>query len=499
MKLPKSFNNKISFIGALIASVTFMTILFFFALSLIFEQSSNYLGLFTFIILPVFLIIGLLLIPIGMIIRTRRLKRKADLAYERPWLIDLNEKRHRNAAIIFGAGTIILLFLSGIGTYEAFHYSESVEFCGKLCHQVMEPEYTAYQGSAHSRVACVECHVGSGAGWYVKSKMSGLRQVLAVIKNDYPHPIPTPITDLRPARETCEECHWPEKFYSRKLVNEIHYLADSANTEWSIDLQMKLAASHSALGITEGIHWHINPNILIEYIETGERREELPWVRYINLSTGDTIIYQDTDAMLEDSILQSSKPRTMDCMDCHTRPSHEFLTPQLFIDFAMAAGEISKTLPEIKKASMEVLRTAYDTREEAHATIESYITDYYKENWPIIYDTRKDDITQAIASIINHYSKNIFPEMKASWDAYPDHIGHIEYNGCFRCHNDRHTSLQGSVISRDCNLCHTILAQGTPENKEVALFNSWLEFKHPVDIDEAWKEMMCSDCHRYLY
>src|SRR5512147_2459048 len=104
----------------------------------------------------------------------------------------------------------------------------------------MNPEFTAYRLSPHARVACVDCHVGTGATWYVRSKLSGLRQVYAVLTNSYDRPIPTPITDLRPARETCEECHWPEKFYARQLRNTKHYLTDSANTEWNISLQMKI-------------------------------------------------------------------------------------------------------------------------------------------------------------------------------------------------------------------------------------------------------------------
>lgn len=154
--------------------------------------------------------------------------------------IDLNRKDHRNAFLIFAAGTTIFLFISALGSYEAFHYTESTEFCGTLCHSVMNPEYTAYQNSAHAKVRCVECHVGTGADWYVKSKLSGLYQVYAVIANVYPKPIPTPIKNLRPARETCEECHWPQKFYSRQLRTEKHFLTDEKNSEWDISLIMKI-------------------------------------------------------------------------------------------------------------------------------------------------------------------------------------------------------------------------------------------------------------------
>jgi len=499
MKLPNSVNNRLSITGAIVAFISLMFIVFFFIISLFYTEGGNYLGLFTYIILPVFLILGLILIPIGMIGKMKRMKKGIEPVKGKPWIIDFTDKRHRNATFIFAFGTILLVFLSGIGSYEAFHYSESVQFCGTTCHKVMEPEYTAYQGSEHANVACVECHVGSGANWYVKSKLSGLRQVYVALTKSWPTPIETPITDLRPARETCEKCHWPAKFYSNKLISEKHYLADSANTEWNIDLRMKIAASHSALGNTEGIHWHINPNVRIEYLDPENERENLPWVRSINLATGDTTIYIDSENPVTDSVLKATNPRTMDCMDCHTRPSHKYRTPQTFVDEGIAAGEIPVTLPEIKKISMEVLMKEYANRQGAHDTIRQSIESFYQENYPDIMSSRKADVDKAVNGILAGYAKNIFPEMKASWDAYPDHIGHIEYGGCFRCHNDKHQSASGKVISRDCNLCHNILTQGAPGNPEVAPFNSQLEFKHPVDISDAWKEMACTECHRKLY
>ncbi|MCX6223423.1 MAG: cytochrome C, partial [Bacteroidia bacterium] len=100
--------------------------------------------MFIYIILPAFLIIGLVLIPIGMIIKMRRMKRGIEPLQGKPWIIDFTDRRHRNATIIFGAGTVVLVFLTGVGSYEAFNYSESVKFCGTTCHKVMEPEHTAY-------------------------------------------------------------------------------------------------------------------------------------------------------------------------------------------------------------------------------------------------------------------------------------------------------------------------------------------------------------------
>ena len=500
MKLPESLNNRVSFIGGIVASVSVLMIVFLFILTLLYEQSSNYLGLFTYIILPVFLVIGLLLIPIGMVGKKRRMKDPTrETKSTRTWVIDFTDRRHRNAAVIFAAGTVLFLFLSGIGSYEAFHYTESVEFCGKMCHQVMEPEYVAYQKSPHANVSCVECHVGPGADWYVKSKLSGVRQVFAVLKNDYPHPIPTPIRDLRPAQVTCEQCHWPEKFYSHLLVNEKHYLSDYENTEWNIDLRMKLGASHSALGNTEGIHWHINGNVVIQYWDQDGSRENLPYVRFINKATGDTTIYLDEEAGINPDEIPMDELRTMDCMDCHNRPSHNYETPSDFVDFRIASGAIPKELPEIKMVAMTLFAVDYETSEQADSAIQAYVTSYYTDNYPDIAAENGPQIEKAIAGLKDGFHQNIFPYLKASWKVYPDHIGHITYNGCFRCHNDRHASQTGEVISKDCNLCHTILMQGPTGAEEAAPFNSSLEFMHPVDIGEDWKYMNCSECHSALY
>jgi nitrate/TMAO reductase-like tetraheme cytochrome c subunit len=473
-------------------------IVFFFILTWFFDVGGSYLGLFIYIILPVFLIIGLVLIPVGMLIRVRRLKKNKVIEPSQRLIINFNDRKHRNAFVVFLIGTVIFLFLSAIGSYEAFNYTESVEFCG-MCHEVMEPEHTAYQNSPHASVSCVECHVGPGADWYVRSKLSGLYQVYSVMFKKYPSPIPTPIHNLRPAKETCLECHWPEKFYAHKLAYEKHFLADSANTEWNIKLRMKIGPSHSSQGLSEGIHWHIDPNIKIEYIAASTDRETIPWVRYINLETGDTLIYHDSEDPIDPALLASEQPRTMDCMDCHNRPSHVFLTPQDFVDEAIAEGKVPSSLPFIKYISMQIFNEFYNSVEEAEEAIKSGITGYYEENFPEILTTRPAEVDLAIQEIFASYRKNIFPKMKASWDVYPDHIGHMEYNGCFRCHNDRHETSTGRVISKDCNLCHTILLQGTNENLQVASLNDSLEFLHPVYIKNKEKTAMCADCHRYLY
>ncbi|PKP08296.1 MAG: cytochrome C [Bacteroidetes bacterium HGW-Bacteroidetes-4] len=499
MKLPASFYNMVSYVGATIAGVSFLLILFMMILTSIVSDMGSYMGIIIFMILPAILVFGLLLIPFGMWLQVKKAKRTHKTLIESRFILDLNKKQHRNASVIFLIGTVIFLLFTAVGSYELYHYSESVEFCGTICHEVMKPEYVAYQNSPHAKVTCAQCHIGSGAGWFVKSKISGLYQVYAVLTNNVPRPIPTPIANLRPARETCEQCHWPQKFYENSLRSEKYYLTDEANTEWEMQMRMKIGPSHSAQGQTEGIHWHINPNVKIEYISTDEKREVIPWVRYINQATGDTIIYQDQYEPLEEGAADSLALRTMDCMDCHNRPSHNYQTPTKFINHQMAAGTINADLPEIKRLTMELLAGEFTHTDSALKTIETTVWNFYMENYPDVFTEKEQSIKEAVLGIQNAFAVNIFPEMNAKWDAYPSHIGHMEFNGCFRCHNDQHSADNGKIISKDCNLCHSIMSQGTGETLDVARFDASLEFKHPVDIDEAWKESLCSDCHRYMY
>jgi len=499
MKLPPSSKNWLTIIGSIIAGMNLIIIVLLFVISTIFDKSSTNLGLFIYVILPGFLILGLILIPVGMIRERRNIRKRDSGEIKKLPRIDLNDPSHRNAFIIFTITTIVVLFLSTMGSFEAYHITESVEFCGTLCHQVMEPEHTAYQNSPHANVSCVECHVGSGASWYVKSKLSGLHQVYAVLTNSYPRPIATPLHDLRPARETCERCHWPQKFYARSLWTKKYFLADSLNTEWDVILQMKTGPEYSGLGLREGIHWHINPAVTIDYISENDKRENITYVKYTNETTGEVTIYRNADNPVSDSLIAASETRTMDCIDCHNRPSHNYNSPTVYFDKEMLTGAISKDIPFFKKVSMGVLRETFSTSDTAMLKIKEGISGYYKTDYSDFYAKNKNLIDTSIATLQLAYSKNTFPKMKVTYDLYPEHIGHLETNGCFRCHNGSFKADNGHIITKDCTLCHTIVGQGNPGKMEYATIRENLEFKHPVDIGTAWQEANCSECHLYLY
>ncbi len=500
-KLPSSFYSWATIIGAVLAAISFFLILFLLLVSAIFPgQVSHYLGIFTYIILPVFLVFGLVLIPVGTWRKYKKDKKNKVQRVVKFPKIDLNDPAQRMTVFIFVLGTAIFILFTSLGSYEAFHITESNEFCGTLCHKVMSPEYTVYHQSAHAKVACVECHVGSGANWYMKSKLSGVHQVYAVLTHSYAIPIATPVHSLRPARETCEECHWPAKFYYRKLINKKYYLSDQTNTEWDLTLLMKTGPAHKAMGLKNGIHWHVNPNVKIEYVAANEKRDTIAQVKYTNLKTGEVSIYTDTTHTFSNQQLDTLEHRIMDCIDCHNRPSHDFQSPIQFFDNAMSAGKIPGNLPDVKMEAMDILyNNSFPTVDSADRFIQSEFSEYYQMMYPDLYDTGKILIDTIIARIQRAYQQNIFPEMKAQWSAHPNYIGHTESNGCFRCHNNSFVNEKGHAISRNCDLCHEIKAQGTPGSMEYADSKTSLKFKHPIGIKGKWKIISCFKCHKNLY
>lgn len=487
--IPQSARNWLSLIGAVVALISFFMIVFLFTITAVFQQQATYIGLVIYILLPAVMVLGLLFIPLGMLRQIRKAGRGRAAGWPR---IDLSDARHRRAFTLFAVGTALFLFISALGSYEAFRFTESNRFCGRLCHSVMEPEYTAYQDSPHARVHCVACHVGPGADWYVRSKLSGLVQVYKVLAETYPQPIPTPIENLRPAQEICLQCHWPKHFLPNNLKRNVHFLPDEQNTRWEVGLNLRIGPHGAGQG---GIHWHIRRDVRVEYVAADEQRLEIPWVRYTDLSTGDSVEYlaEGIQGRPEDAEIH-----TMDCLDCHNRPSHRFMSPNDFVDEALLNGDISTSLPQVKTAAVKACRGDFTTQTEAEKGIARAMRAYYRKNHPQVLESRSDMLQQAIQAVQDAYSRNIFPEMKADWRDYPDHRGHLMFPGCFRCHDGKHRSEEGDSIGGDCSLCHDIVAQGVQEEglTRVPVGQS-LRFRHPVDIGGMWKDG-CSGCHQGL-
>jgi nitrate/TMAO reductase-like tetraheme cytochrome c subunit len=489
---PPSFYNLVTLIGAAVAGVSLALIVFLIILEMFAAQSKPYMGILTFVILPMVLFVGIILIAFGIIREHRRERLGKPHGLHLPQ-IDLNNPHHRAAFTLFSVGTLVLLAFSAFGSFKAYEYTDSDQFCGEICHNVMEPEYTAYQYSPHARVGCVQCHIGSGADWFVRAKISGSYQVYAVLFNKYPKPIPTPIENLRPAQQTCEQCHWPKHFFSEKEHVNTYYVSDEHNTKWTLNLLMKIGGGNIEAGPTSGIHWHMNIAHEVSYVALDTQRQVIPWVRS-KTPDGKETIYRNTDITISDDSLKKSLVRRMDCIDCHNRPTHIYHPPARSVNHIMSLGWIDPKLPNIKSVSVNALENPYTGRQSALDSIKLVINEYYQQNHPDIASSKKIKIDSAIAEVQKIYNRNYFPEMKVNWKNFNDNIGHLFYPGCFRCHDGKHVSDDGKVLSKDCNVCHTILAQQF-EQDTLRLSLGGVDYKHPVDVGDAWKETNCSDCH----
>ena len=425
------------------------------------EITHPYIGILVFLLLPMAFFAGLALIPVGIFFRRRRDRRASQVRTTFP---PLNWQNHdfRRLATFIGVTTALNIVIGSQLSYGAVNYMDTVTFCGLTCHTVMQPEYTAHQDSPHARVACVACHIGPGASWFVRSKLSGTDQVFHTLLSNYPRPIPSPVQNLRPARETCEVCHWPQKFDADRLRVIPQYADDAKNTLTYTVLMVKIGGGPRGGGI-HGMH--VGPGIHIRYAYSDEKRQTIPWVEYTD-SQGHRTAYSSADSKIP---LPGNLPvREMDCIDCHNRPTHAFQMPDRAMDSAINAGEISAALPYIKKEGTDVLRKDYRNREEASREIPAALDAYYRRNLPDIYARQGPLVRQAGDAILRIYDRNVFPAMKVTWGTYANNIGHDTFPGCFRCHDGNHSGPGGKAVTQDCGACHQLLAMQEANPKVLA-------------------------------
>ncbi len=488
---PSYFHNRISVLGSVLSVAFFVIIAALFLLDFLTKEKDPFLETVTFLIAPAFLILSLLLIPGGALLeRSRRRKREAIPPLPN---IDLNNPLHQKWFYVTAGVVTLFLLFTAFGLYRAFEFTESNTFCGRLCHSVMEPEYTAYQRSPHTRVGCAKCHIGYGAEWYVRSKITGLYQVYSTIAKAYSRPIETPLRSLRPARETCEQCHWPQIFLGSLDQSHDYFLPDESNTEWKTRMMVHVGGGADFTARKQGIHWHVTGNNKIYYIATDKKRQTIPWVRVV-APDGKETVFVDKGSPYTAENPPKGEMRLMDCIDCHNRPSHQYKAPAEAVNQAMTHGAIDPSLPFIKREAVNALTGEYATSEDAVNKISLTLSDFYKQKYPQIWEREQAKVLKSIAAIVQVYKANFFPQMKVSWKAYPNNIGHLNSPGCFRCHSGRHQSGGGSAISNTCSSCHDIIAQGPLGRVEGDL--KGLDFKHPDtgDADER-QGMPCFECH----
>src|SRR3954470_18019140 len=444
----------ISVAGMVLTTISAVLFLVVFLADLFGWHSNPYVGIVFFLILPGIFLFGLVLIPLGAWReRRRRARGYGPSALHWP-KVDLNDPVQRNTAVIVFMLTIANIVIVSLAAYRGVEYMDSVQFCGQACHSVMKPEFIAYQDGPHSRVACVQCHIGSGASWFAKSKISGARQLLAVSFHTYSRPIPSPVQNLRPARDTCEQCHWPEKFHGDKIRRIPEYAGDEKNTESVTTMQVHVGGGSERLGMAQGIHWHMNVANEVEYVATDDKRQVIPWVR-VKDRTG--AVREFTAGDVTPDQLAKGERRRMDCMDCHNRPAHAMAgTPERAVNGRMASGEIPNTLPFVRREAVKALKASYPSQEVADSEIARALRDFYRTQASGAYMSRRQDVEKAVNATTDIYRRSVFPEMNVVFGTYPNNIGHMDFPGCFRCHDDNHASKDGKKISQDCETCHSI-------------------------------------------
>jgi hypothetical protein len=413
-----------------------------------------YVGILVFLVLPVLFFTGLALVPIGVYLSKRQIRRGlSEEGFDRQTAL-------RRIGWFFGATTLLNILIGTQVSYRAVKYMETPQFCGATCH-TMKPELSAYQNSPHSRVECVECHVAPGAAGWINSKASGLRQLIETVLKTAPKPIPSALESNRlvPARETCENCHWPQKFNGARLRLFSKYADDEANTRSETVLLMLVGGNRIS-----GIHGaHFGPGVHIRFAAADAKRQTIPWIEYRNTEKNQVWHFVTSESAPDSA---TALPQfEMQCVDCHNRPTHTFDLPERAVDKALALGDIAAGLPYIKKKSVELLKANYATSAEAAAKLPSALTAFYQQSYPDVYAARSPDIHQAGEAVLAIYNRNVFPDLKVTWGTYPNNLGHTDFPGCFRCHDGSHTTADGKTITQDCNTCHEPLAveEASPE------------------------------------
>jgi hypothetical protein len=461
-RLPVFWDNWLTAVGSVIAAVTVVLLGVMFLLyvynTLAGRESNPYVDLIGFMVLPAFLALGVVLILLGNVVRRRRERTEG----RRHTIVDITSGHFvRRAFVVVGVTGVAFVGL-GLFSFEAYHYTDSNQFCSTVCHEVMAPEATAYASSPHANVKCVQCHIGPGASWFVRAKLSGLRQVYAVLTDDFNRPIPTPVHNLRPARETCEVCHWPARFHGSHLVAHPRFAKDAENTAQTTALVVHVGGPSDADATTQasGIHWHVDPRNEVRYRHLDEERQEI--VEVVQSTPDGEIRY-----LREDADPDAGQWRTMDCLDCHNRPTHIFDLPHRAMDQALASGALDADIPWLRKEGERVLREVTPDA-DTEARIAGRLRAIYAADHPDHLAALEAALEPTAAELARILERNVWPQMNIEWGTYETNISHFDAHGdwsdggCFRCHDGEMEAAGGEYIAQDCEACHTVVAMEEP-------------------------------------
>ncbi len=488
----------ICFVGALLIGIGLGGGTVSFLGDIYIEPARPYQALFTFVIFPAMTLAGLLIFALGLLVERGRRRRAARLKNPRRPLLDLSRKGHRRVfAMMVCLGAIVVLG-AVVASIHGYEYTESAAFCSELCHAPMGPEGIAHRDSPHANVKCAECHVGPGTDRYVKAKLSGLRQVYRLATDTYHRPIHAPISSIPGSRLVCEHCHWPRREVGFVLDNRTRYGYDLGNSKRFLRVMLRVGNGEQRQnGRQQGnIHWHTIEEGAVSFRALDDRKREI--ARVTARDPDGTIrvydLHDEGERKYTDAEVEALPSFDIECLDCHNRPAHRFLTPDEAVDRALEDRAIDPSIPFIKRVAIKALATDYPNTEVALAGIRDQIGEYYTEHFDGRILERREHLESAIASVQKIYQRNIFPEMKINWETYPDNIGHRTSPGCFRCHGGKHVANDGKVLDHDCNLCHVVFQQDR-ELQSLQEAPADASYVHPFEDEKHYTDINCWECH----
>jgi nitrate/TMAO reductase-like tetraheme cytochrome c subunit len=456
--LPRLWANRVTLLGSAIATVAGVAIGLFLIIDLIAPGRNAYGGALLIVALPLLLVLGLLLIPVGLWIERRRRPTLSPSPIEAAFATALHDRGARNRIVFLALITLVNVGLVAFAGQKSIHYMDSPGFCGGACHSVMQPQWDAYRHSPHANVDCVACHIGSSS--YVKAKLNGVGQMWKLATRSFHTPITMPVDKLLSSQQTCERCH-SQRYVGNRLKVYTHFGTDKDNSPLVDAFMLHVGGPNPRTGKYDGMHWHANPDVEVRYQFLDDARARI----------GKIDVYERH--RLVASFLPPGKhesavgERTMDCVDCHNRPAHQLdASPKDAIERALDAKLLSAKLPFIAKVGASLLARCDAPRDEAEAFFRRELGESYRREHPEVRlaGLELDASAKALTEL---YRLNVYPALKLGFGSHRNDLGHggsQGVGGCFRCHDTQHEAKLADgttkTLGQDCDSCHERIAMG---------------------------------------
>lgn len=369
--------------------------------------------------------------------------------------------------IVVGILVVAAVTAAGIMGWE---YSNSNAFCTNMCHAVHPEEPKSHAVSLHARVNCVECHMGRLSTLQLMAiKPTHMNELWGMIVG-YERPVTT--HSLRPARDSCEACHWPQARHSDTVRVVYRYGADGKSTEERTTLQLHTGAGEArggapnaaepqlAAGMTvrKGIHWHIAQDV--RYVALDDEKQKIALIE-VHAPDGKVIAtYADPTLKVSRADLDKLPKRSMDCIDCHNASGHPFTNPSNLVDDALQEGLIDRSVPTVKARSEQIIEKAFGIagpEEERSKKYQQIIADARpKTANPKTKDAEAQFEKQMLRILLLSSFNGEHEGKPLTWKNFPNNVGHKDFPGCFRCHDGKHQNEKGEAVRLQCTLCHAI-------------------------------------------